>query len=84
MPQLKRYVFSVFQRDEAPIVNGSNRWGAHGEYVIDEETIGYTNWMTSGDEPQLQSAIPNGEDVVLSVNANVSVLLDMDVVAYSV
>ena len=81
MPQLKNYYFDLFYRDVEPIVNSSNLWGVQGEYVIDSEHIGYTNWVS--DKGVLQTAIPNGEDVVLHITST-NVILDMDVVANSV
>ncbi|MBR6075906.1 MAG: hypothetical protein IKP87_11430, partial [Victivallales bacterium] len=80
MPQLTNYYFDLFHRDVEPIVPGSNRWGVQGEYVIDSEHIGYTNWVC---DEEVQSVVPNGEDVVLHI-VSADVLLDMDVVANSV
>ena len=80
MPQLTNYYFDLFHRDVEPIVPGSNRWGVQGEYVIDSEHIGYTNWVC---DEVVQSVVPNGEDVVLHI-VSADVLLDMDVVANSV
>ncbi|MCR4574539.1 MAG: hypothetical protein K5787_12305 [Lentisphaeria bacterium] len=82
MPQLTNYYFDLFHRDVEPIIPSSSQWGVQGEYVIDSEHIGYTNWVSDGGE--LQTAIPNGEDVVMHINTASSVLLDMDVVAYAV
>ena len=81
MPQLKNYYFDLFYRDVEPIVNSSNLWGVQGEYVIESEHIGYTNWVS--DKGVLQTAIPNGEDVVLHITST-NVILDMDVVANAV
>ncbi|MBR4613113.1 MAG: hypothetical protein IKO40_10405 [Kiritimatiellae bacterium] len=79
---MKNYFFELFHHDVEPVVPSSSRWGVQGEYVIDSEHIGYTNWVS--DESVLQTAIPNGEDVVLHINKDASVLLDMDVVAHAV
>ncbi len=81
MPQLKTFYFDLFHRDVEPIVSGSSQWGGQGEYVIDSEHFGYTNWVSDGGE--LQTAIPDGEDVVLYITGD-SVLLDMDVVAHAI
>ena len=64
MPQLTNYYFDLFHRDVEPIVPGSNRWGVQGEYVIDSEHFGYTNWVS---DEVVQSVVPNGEDVVLHI-----------------
>ncbi|MBQ7178298.1 MAG: hypothetical protein IJS08_12860, partial [Victivallales bacterium] len=82
MPQMKNYYFDLFHHDVEPIVPSSSRWGVQGEYVVDSEHIGYTNWVS--DDSVLQTAIPNGEDVVMHINTASSVLLDMDVVAHAV
>ena len=66
MPQLTNYYFDLFHRDVEPIVPGSNRWGVQGEYVIDSEHFGYTNWVC---DEEVQSVVPNGEDVVLHPSA---------------
>ena len=82
MSQLKNYYFELFHHDVEPIVNSNSVWGAQGEYATELEHIGYTNWID--DEGVLQSAIPNGEDVVMHINTDGTVALDMDIVAHTV
>ena len=79
MSQLKTYYFDLFHHDVDPIIKGNSVWGVQGEYVIDDEHVGYTNWISlDGD---LQAVIPNGADVVMLVNTAATVALDVDVVA---
>ena len=82
MSQLKTYYFDLFHHDVDPIVKSSSLWGVQGEYVIDDEHVGYTNWISlDGD---LQSVIPNGADTVMLINTSAIIALDVDVVANSV
>ena len=53
MSLLKNYYFDLYHRDVDPIVTGSSMWGVQGEYVIDAEHFGYTNWVS--DEGDLQT-----------------------------
>ena len=82
MSQLKTYYFDLFHHDVDPIIKSNSVWGVQGEYVIDDEHVGYTNWISlDGD---LQAVIPNGADVVMLINTSAIVALDVDVVANSV
>ncbi|MBQ6472987.1 MAG: hypothetical protein IJJ33_13465 [Victivallales bacterium] len=79
---MKNYFFDLFHHDADPIVKSDSHWGTQGEYVIDSDHFGYTNWVS--EESVLQTAIPNGEDVVMHINTAVDVALDVDVVAHAV
>ena len=82
MSLLKNYYFDLFHHDTTPIVESSSLWGLQGEYVIDAEHFGYTNWVS--DEGDLQSLIPSGADVSMHINTDANVSLDVDIVAYAV
>ena len=82
MPELRNYYFELFHRDVEPIVNSSNLWSVQGQYVIDDESFGYTNWIS--DESAIQTAVPNGENVAMHIITDTAVSLDMDVVAHSI
>ena len=78
----KNYYFDLYHHDTTPIVESSSLWGLQGEYVIDAEHFGYTNWVS--DEGDLQTLIPNGAEVAMHIDTDASVTLDVDVVANTV
>ena len=82
MPELKNYYFNLFHHDVEPIIKGNSIWSLQGEYVVDYEHFGYTNWLSEDDV--LQTVVPNGADVAMHVITDNNVALDMDIVAYSV
>ncbi len=82
MPELKNYFFELFHHDVEPVIKGNSIWSLQGEYAIDYEHFGYTNWLSEDDV--LQTVVPNGADVAMHVVTDNNVALDMDIVAYSV